>query len=128
VYAAEQFMRLGQDTIEPFSGFGVSVVAINVGDEEPHVKTFADWAKYNGPCLLDGGGTAFESVATSKLPRTYLLDAEGKILWFDIEFSLSTARELHNALFYFLRRNDGSTEGVSVTVPSPPVHVSGNRG
>jgi hypothetical protein len=48
--------------------------------------------------LLDAEGRAFAEVGSEKLPRTYLVDAQGKILWFDIEYSLSTRRELHQAL------------------------------
>ena len=49
-------------------------------------------------CLIDADATYFKSVATEKLPRTYLLDQEGKILWFDIEYSQSTYRELLKTL------------------------------
>lgn len=31
-------------------------------------------------------------------PRVYVLDPAGKILWFDLEYTLSTHRELHAAL------------------------------
>ena len=31
-------------------------------------------------------------------PRVYVLDAEGKIVWFDIEYSVSTRRELRAAV------------------------------
>ena len=31
-------------------------------------------------------------------PRVYVLDSEGKVLWFDLEYTLSTHRELHAAL------------------------------
>ena len=120
VYGAEQFMRLGAETVDRFSGFGVSVVAINVSDDFASVKTIANWAENRVLCLLDEDREALNKVATSKLPRTYVLDAEGKIIWFDIEYSLGTSRELRNALFYFLRKNDGGGEGVSMTeVPDP---------
>jgi hypothetical protein len=32
------------------------------------------------------------------MPRTYLLDPTGKILWFDVEYSRSTRRDLSEAL------------------------------
>ena len=47
---------------------------------------------------LDADGNAFAQVGSQKLPRTYLLDPTGKILWFDIEYSLGTRRELNQAL------------------------------
>jgi hypothetical protein len=37
------------------------------------------------------------------LPRTYLLDSSGKILWFDLEYSRSTRRELNQAIRYVLK-------------------------
>ena len=52
----------------------------------------------NFPTLLDADGKAFAQIGSEKMPRTFLLDPQGKILWFDIEYSLSTRRELHQAL------------------------------
>ena len=58
-----------------------------------------------GPRL--GDNVASLSIAPTKLsntlgegrgPRVYVLDADGKVAWFDIEYSLSTHRELHAAL------------------------------
>ena len=33
-----------------------------------------------------------------RMPRVYVLDADGKIVWFDIEYSQSTQRELKQAI------------------------------
>jgi hypothetical protein len=41
-------------------------------------------------------------VASEKLPRTYLLDASGKILWFDIEYSRTTRQQLLSAIRFSL--------------------------
>ncbi|MFH1924704.1 MAG: hypothetical protein ABIP48_33040, partial [Planctomycetota bacterium] len=48
--------------------------------------------------LLDPDGALFARVATEKLPRVYLLDADGKVLWFDLEFSRTTRDNLVQAL------------------------------
>ena len=39
-----------------------------------------------------------ETLGEGRGPRVYVLDASGKVAWFDIEYSLSTHRELHAAL------------------------------
>jgi len=39
-----------------------------------------------------------ETLGEGRGPRVYVLDASGKVAWFDIEYSLSTHRELHEAL------------------------------
>ncbi len=102
-YAREQFTRLGFDVLDRFSGLGVGLVAINVGDLAEDVKKMYDEVGREFPCLLDPDGAAFAAVATEKLPRTYVIDPAGKILWFDIGYSQSTERELNNAVNYFLQ-------------------------
>ena len=48
--------------------------------------------------LMDPQGKALAQVATRYLPRTYLVDAAGKIVWFDMEYSPSTRRQLIQAI------------------------------
>ena len=103
VFAREQFARLTQEVLQPFSQFGVNVVAVNVGDPPDVARSLAAEHDVDFPCLLDPDGTAFAQLATTKLPRTYLLDSQGTIRWFDIEYSQTTARELRNAIYYYLQ-------------------------
>jgi hypothetical protein len=56
------------------------------------------------PVLLDADGQALEQVATGLLPRTYLLDAEGRVLWFDLEYSRGQRLGLNNAVYYQLKQ------------------------
>jgi peroxiredoxin len=96
--AREQLADLGPEVIEPFSKSGVSVVGIAVNTSEADAQavlkeTGADFTNW-----LDADGKIFAQVGSEKLPRTYLLDPQGKILWFDIEYSLGTRRELNQAL------------------------------
>jgi len=92
--AREQLADLGPDVVAPFGEAGVAVVGIAVGAPAAMLKA----ATREFPNLLDADGKAFAQVGSEKLPRTYLLDPQGKILWFDIEYSLGTRRELHQAL------------------------------
>jgi peroxiredoxin len=96
--ALEELADLGTDVVEPYAKDGVTVVGIAVNESEtsaPEALTKAG-AKFTN--LLDAEGKAFAQVGNEKLPRTYVLDADGKIVWFDIEYSLTTRRELHAAL------------------------------
>lgn len=96
--AREQLADLGPDVVEPFGKAGVAVVGIVVGESESDAQAALKAAEVNFANLLDADGKAFAQVGSEKLPRTYLLDPQGKILWFDIEYSLGTRRELHQAL------------------------------
>ena len=100
-YARQALRRLGGDVFGPFGDKGVGVVAIDVKDS-PEVarKTASELAatKSANALLLDPDGAYFAKVATEKLPRVYLLDPTGKILWFDIEYSGVTRANLQLAI------------------------------
>lgn len=114
-FANEQFVRLGREVVDPFGAFGVNAVTINVGDSAAAVQAAGQQVAAAFPALLDADGAALATVGTDKLPRTYLLDPAGKILWFDIEYSESTRRELKNAILWHLIHNP-----VVATRESPP--------
>jgi peroxiredoxin len=83
-----------KDFSEPFAAKGLKVVGVNVGNLPDDVKTVQKTSGVTFPNLIDSRGDFFKSVATEKLPRVYLLDGAGKILWFDVEFTRATRREL----------------------------------
>lgn len=97
-FARSELNDLGPDVAEKFADEGVNVVGIAVEETPESAVQQTKQAGANFPTLVDSDGEAFSQVGTAKLPRTYLLDAEGNILWFDIEYSRSTRRDLHTAI------------------------------
>lgn len=86
---------LMKDVVGPFGEQGVRVVAINVGDGVEDAKQYVADAKATFPILLDPQGEYYAKIATErKMPRTFLLDAQGKVLWFDLEYSNTARRDL----------------------------------
>ncbi len=81
---------LGPDVTGKFGKSGVAAVAIAIGKQPKLAKEYF--------ALSDPEESALELLGKDKLPRVYLVDAKGKILWFDIEYSMSTRRELQQAL------------------------------
>jgi peroxiredoxin len=94
----QQITDLRSDVVEPFGKQGVAVVGVAVDDSAPNAWGTFKRSGATFPNLLDAGGKAFAQVGSGRFPRTYLLDPSGKILWFDIEYSLATRRELKQAL------------------------------
>jgi peroxiredoxin len=104
-YAREQFTRIMHECHKRYGALGVRVVAINVGDSPEVVQELATKHGVTIPCLLDADRKVFAQAATDLLPRTYLLDAGGRVVWFDLEYSRSQRLELHNAVYYQLKQN-----------------------
>lgn len=103
-YAVGELGELQRDVFEPYGAAGVGVVAVHVGDDAAAAASAAAERGATYPLLIDGDGALYGQVATGMLPRTYLLDAAGKILWFDIEYSRTTHRELLAAVAYALEQ------------------------
>ena len=76
----------------------VAVVGIAVRQSSRGAQRLLNQTKANFPQLLDTNGSALAQVGSVALPRLYVLDPEGQIVWFDIEYSESTRRELQQTL------------------------------
>jgi peroxiredoxin len=96
--ALEELADLGPDVVEPFGKDGVAVAGIAVNESAESAQEALAKAEAKFTNLVDADGKAFSQVGSERLPRTYVLDANGKIVWFDIEYSLTTRRELGQTL------------------------------
>jgi hypothetical protein len=76
----------------------VTVTAIAVSMTAEEATGVAKETGYPGNLALDPEGEYFAQVGAERLPHIYVLDAEGKIVWMDIEYSPSTRRELRQTL------------------------------
>jgi peroxiredoxin len=86
---------LVKGVLEPFGPKGVGVIGISVGDPAAVVQQETAKAGATFPNLLDPKGEYFAKIAKDKrMPRTFLLDAAGRVLWFDVEYSRSSRRDL----------------------------------
>ena len=101
--AVEQLRRLEAEVARPYSEVGLRVVAINVGDSTEDQQAILSPVQPTYPALQDVDRQVYSQIATGLMPRTYLLDPQGRVLWLDVEYSRSSRRELRNAILYHLR-------------------------
>ncbi len=80
-------LDLQEDVARPFASDGVRVLAIHVGEVDPDVKELVEKAGIAFPVLVDPKRAYFALVAKENLPRLYLVDARGKVLWLDLNFT-----------------------------------------
>jgi hypothetical protein len=79
------------------------VVGVAVGQPVGAVRAALTETGAAFPQLLDPDGQAFALVGDAHLPRIYVLDAQGRIVWFDIEYGEATRRELRQTLTVLAR-------------------------
>jgi peroxiredoxin len=101
--ALDELADLGPDVVQKFGSRGVEVVGVAVDQPAADAQSAVQQTAANFPQLVDADGKAFEQVGSQMLPWTLVLDADGKIVWFDLEYSLSTRRELQQALLATVR-------------------------
>lgn len=91
----QELQDLGHDVIEPYGKEGANVVGIAEGGSPEEIKAKAEQAGVKFPILVDRDAALLAKVTTDKqaIPRTYLLDGAGRILWFDVTYSSRATRE-----------------------------------
>jgi peroxiredoxin len=96
--ATENQLRYLNEHIVRYADVGVRSVAIHTGQMPDQVREAVDAIELSVPVLLDSDGRLFARIGRNHLPRTYLLDRDGRVLWFDIEFSRHTRENLEQAI------------------------------
>lgn len=96
--ARTALIDMQRDIADKFDAQQVAVVGIAVRQAAGSVQAALNTAKATFPQLIDTEGQAFDAVGTLALPRLYVLDSAGQIVWFDIEYSEGTRRELWQTL------------------------------
>ncbi len=86
------------DVADAFADRGVAVVGIHVGGTSDAMKNGSKKAGATFTQLHDADKTFFSTVAVERLPRVYLVDGSGKILWFDTEYARGTRLAMQQAL------------------------------
>jgi PAS domain-containing protein len=89
---------LQEEIAKPFASDGLQVLAIHVGDDDPALKKLVADSGITFPVLVDRNRAYFALVAREYLPRIYLLDGQGKILWLDLAFSELSGTTRENLL------------------------------
>jgi peroxiredoxin len=105
----DQFEHIPRE-LAPFKELGIETIAVHVGPPPDDYAALCGEHGEDVHCLLDGDGSYFAQVAAGSVPRTYLLDAHGQVVWLDIEYSRSTRYDLRNALHYTLRNGKTATD------------------
>jgi len=97
--AVEELGDLEAYAYQPYKNVGLKVVAVHTpaGKTKQPNDVLAK-LKPTFTTLNDTTGELWDKLGKGSLPRTFLLDDQGKVLWFDIEYSRETRRQLQQAM------------------------------
>jgi len=76
----------------------IGVIGVVEGATPDEAKAAMEKAGAKFSQLLDADGAALAQVGTGASPRVYVIDANRRIAWFDLEYSEATRRELQQTL------------------------------
>jgi len=96
--ARTALVDMQRDIAAHFQAEQVAVVGVAVRQPAGAVQAALKVAQATFPQLIDTEGQAFAIVGTVSLPRLFVLDPNGIIVWFDIEYSEGTRRDLWQTL------------------------------
>lgn len=84
----------------------VHFVFLNVGQNSDAIRKALEAREVKIPVLMDMEKTLYNKIATGILPRIYLLDKQGRILWFDVGFQYpKTYNDLKSAIRFVLKQD-----------------------
>ena len=104
-YAVEELKYLAATFVEKFADRGVKIVTINQRDSHQLARETAGSAGASSLVTLLDAQKTLSKLANGSVPRTYLLDAQGRVLWLDIVFDRSTQRYLYDAIDFVLNQS-----------------------
>jgi len=101
----EELQDLAKDLLPTYQEKGLRAVGINVGEEAEAAQKALPPAASTLPVLVDPTGQYFAQIAQQSpkpeiplLPRTYVLDGQGKVLWLDIGYGGDTFRGIQTTV------------------------------
>jgi hypothetical protein len=104
-YATEELRYLAAKVAQEFGDQGVKIVTINQRDTQAQARQAAGDAGASALVTLLDSEKTLKQLASGSVPRTYLLDAEGRVLWLDTVFDRTTQRDLHGAIDFVLNKS-----------------------
>ena len=90
----EEMSHLQKDVIDRFAGKDVVVLPISRGEERKTVESFLKKMGYTFPVGLDGNQSIYKKYATNYIPRCFVIDAQGKVLYSGVGYDDEIAKQV----------------------------------
>ena len=98
IASRKMLIDLDEDIAKDFASSGAQVIAVNVGDAQQTVQSEQQEVGAGYSFLHDPSMQLYGQVAVEGLPRVYVLNSSGAVVWFDMEYSETTREQLLQAV------------------------------
>ena len=89
--------------LDPFAGTDLVVIPISRGETRATVESFIHKMGYTFPVGIDENKSIYLKYATNYVPRSFVIDREGKVVYSVAGYDETVAREINEAITNALR-------------------------
>ena len=94
----QEMSHLQKDVIDRFAGKDVVVLPISRGEKRETVEAFIEKMGYTFPVGLDGDQSIYKKYASNYIPRSVVVDKDGKVVYVAVGYDETIAKEVDNAI------------------------------
>ncbi len=95
---AKELRRLEPEVWQKMRGQGLTLLAISIDDGDAAIKRFWSEKGLTFPAASDAGRKMFSKYAAKAIPRTYLIDVQGRIVYQSVGYTEEEFSRLLQAL------------------------------
>lgn len=94
----EEMSHMQEGVIDHFAGKDLVVLPISRGETRATVEAFVDKMKYTFPVGLDENKAIYSLYATNYVPRSFVIDCEGRVAYYAVGYDEAVGKEINEAI------------------------------
>lgn len=94
----QELSHMQEGVIDRFAGRDLVVLPISRGEKRATVENFIAKTGYTFPVYLDTNQKAYRMYASNYIPRSVVIDREGKVVYVAVGYDDQVAREIDDAI------------------------------
>lgn len=94
----EEMSHMQEGVIDHFAGKDLVVLPISRGETRATVEAFVDKMKYTFPVGLDENKAIYSLYATNYVPRSFVIDREGRVAYYAVGYDEAVGKEINEAI------------------------------
>ena len=94
----QEMAHLQKGVIDHFAGKDLVVLPVSRGEKRETVEAFLKKMGYTFPVALDGDQSAYKKYASNYIPRSFVINKEGKVVYVAVGYDETIGEEINAAI------------------------------